>query len=232
MNIRENLKTFFYLHKNKFIFLFIVVISLIFMGIKNDNNDGMEVTPYVEAKEVVEDTRDTFFVDVKGEVKKPGVYELTSDSRIIDALNKAGLTKNSNTKFINLSKIISDEMVIFIYSNEEVKNMLESDNVKSVCDVVTNNACVDIDQSIIYDKGNDEIGDNLLSEDENNKTSIVNINTASLEELMTLSGIGESKAKSIIEYRTKTQFTKIEDIMNVSGIGEALYNKFKEDITV
>ena len=231
MNIKENLKTFFYLHKNKFIVLFIVVISLCFMNIKKPNEE-VKITSYIETKEEKSDVKNSCLVDVKGEVKKPGVYELDSDSRVIDALNMAGLTKESNTKFINLSKIISDEMVIFIYSNDEVKNMLESTNVESICDVVHNNACVDSEESIIYDKGMDKVESNLLNKNEEENDNIININTATLEELLTLSGIGESKAKSIIEYRIKTPFNKIEDIMNVSGIGESLYNKIKENITV
>lgn len=231
MNIKENLKTFFYLHKNKFIVLFIVVISLCFMNIKKPNEE-VKITSYIETKEEKSDVKNSCLVDVKGEVKKPGVYELDSDSRVIDALNMAGLTKESNTKFINLSKIISDEMVIFIYSNDEVKKMLESTNVESICDVVHNNACVDSEESIIYDKGMDKVESNLLNKSEEENDNIININTATLEELLTLSGIGESKAKSIIEYRTKTPFNKIEDIMNVSGIGESLYNKIKENITV
>lgn len=231
MNIKENLKTFFYLHKNKFIVLFIVVFSLCFMNIKKPNEE-VKITSYIETKEEKSDVKNSCLVDVKGEVKKPGVYELDSDSRVIDALNMAGLTKESNTKFINLSKIISDEMVIFIYSNDEVKNMLESTNVESICDVVHNNACVDSEESIIYDKGMDKVESNLLNKSEEENDNIININTATLEELLTLSGIGESKAKSIIEYRAKTPFNKIEDIMNVSGIGESLYNKIKENITV
>lgn len=60
----------------------------------------------------------------------------------------------------------------------------------------------------------------------------VNINTASQKELMTLNGIGEAKAKAIIEYRTKNRFKKIEDIMQVKGIGQAIFDKIKKDIVV
>lgn len=60
----------------------------------------------------------------------------------------------------------------------------------------------------------------------------VNINTATQKELMSLSGIGEAKAKAIIEYRSKTKFKKIEDIMQVPGIGKGIFEKIKEDITV
>ncbi|GAB0172471.1 ComEA family DNA-binding protein [Helicobacter trogontum] len=60
----------------------------------------------------------------------------------------------------------------------------------------------------------------------------VNINTASQKELMTLNGIGEAKAKAIIEYRTKTRFKKIEDIKQVKGIGQAIFDKIKKDIVV
>ena len=71
----------------------------------------------------------------------------------------------------------------------------------------------------------------LESKKEETKTSsIININTASLEELTTLKGIGEKKAQKIIEYRTKTPFKTKEQIMEVSGIGESLYNKIKDKV--
>ena len=60
----------------------------------------------------------------------------------------------------------------------------------------------------------------------------VNINTANQKELMTLNGIGEVKAKAIIEYRNKTKFKKIDDIKNVKGIGESTFENIKKDITV
>ena len=63
--------------------------------------------------------------------------------------------------------------------------------------------------------------------------SKININTASVQELDTLNGIGEAKAKAIFEYRNSNgNFSKIEDIMNVSGISETLFEKIKAFITV
>jgi competence protein ComEA len=86
-----------------------------------------------------------------------------------------------------------------------------------VCEEIKNDACY-----------NEETDENLNTSD-----GKININTSSLEELMTLSGIGESKAKAIIEYREKNgSFKNIEDIVNVSGISETIYAKIKNNITI
>lgn len=173
-------------------------------------------------KETEEDTK-TLKVDIKGQVVNPGVYELPIGTRVIDLINTAGgLTTDANTSLINLSKILTDEMVVIIYSNYEVANS----NVKQIetvykiiekdcnCPSIKNDGCINTEEET----------------DEYN--GLININTASLEQLTTLPGIGESKAKSIIEYRENTPFTTIEDIMNVSGIGESAYSKIKDYITV
>lgn len=170
-----------------------------------------------------EDTEKLYMVDIKGEVISPGIYELPSTSRVIDVINKAGgLTDIADTSVINLSKKIEDEMVIIIYSEYEVNNWLttkqEEDYLQEKCQnsedsKIENDAC---------------ISDNVI---ENNET-LININTATKEELMTLSGIGETKALAIISYREKTPFTSIEDIKNVSGIGDSTYNEIKDYITV
>ena len=170
-----------------------------------------------------EDTEKLYMVDIKGEVISPGIYELPSTSRVIDVINKAGgLTDIADTSVINLSKKIEDEMVIIIYSEYEVNNWLktkqEEEYLQEKCQNsedsrIENDAC---------------ISDNAI---ENNET-LININTATKEELMTLSGIGETKALAIISYREKTPFTSIEDIKNVSGIGDSTYNEIKDYITV
>ena len=157
-------------------------------------------------------------VDIKGEVKNPGVYEVQNGSRVIDVIELAGgLKKNSNTEYINLSKTVEDEMIIWIYTNAEIKKF-EEENIKYAyiekecnCPDVSNSACIDSSKD---------------------STGKININEASLEELLTLTGIGKSKALSIIEYREKTPFNTIDDIKNVNGIGDSAFEKIKDNITV
>lgn len=158
--------------------------------------------PQIEQEEPIK----YIYVDIKGAIKKPGVYKLEENSRIIDAINiSGGLLKTANTTYTNLSKILNDSEVIKIYTNEEVKK-LEKETPQELPKV---------------------------EETPTIESKLININTASLEELQTLNGIGESKAKSIIEYRTTNgNFKSIEEIKNVSGISESLYEKIKDSITI
>lgn len=167
-------------------------------------------------------------VNIKGAVVNPGVYELDSNSRVEDAINiSGGLTENADTSIINLSRKLNDESVIIIYTKEEVKK-IKSGNVviqyiekECNCPEYENSACIDPDTLI---------NDNSNEDDSNNKISL---NKATLKELQTLSGIGESKAKAIIEYREKNGlFKSIEEIKKVKGIGDAVFNKIKENITI
>lgn len=203
-------------------------------GDKQENNSEIAIVEKKEENisdnvEVLSNIR----VDVKGAVKKAGVYELDRNSRVIDAINLAGGFKsNASTKYLNLSKKISDEMVIYVYTTNQVKSMGIKEEIKEECN------CPTVDTSICA-------GSNIIVSDKNNNTNVeenknetegsnkVSLNKASKEELMTLSGIGESKALAIIEYRSKNNgFKVLEDIMNVSGIGESLYNKIKDNITL
>ena len=84
---------------------------------------------------------------------------------------------------------------------------------------------------VIKSKNNEEVY--IDSDvDINNNNQLIDINTCTIDELLTLPGIGESKANNIIEYRKKNKFNTINDIMNVSGISESLFNKIKEYIKV
>lgn len=170
--------------------------------------------------EVVEEIKeDDIYVDVKGSVSNPGVYKLEYNSRVIDAIKASGgITEEANTRFINLSKQLSDGDVIVVYSKKEIndakKNNVVYVETPCVCEEVKNDACY---------KEKEEI----------NVSNKININTATIEDLKTLSGIGDAKAKAIVEYRVSNgNFKSIEDIKNVDGISETLYIKIKENITV
>ena len=178
-------------------------------------------------------------VDIKGYVKKEGVYELDVGSRVIDVINMAGgLVEGANTEYINLSKKIVDEMVIIIYSNSDVEKFKKIDNnannqiiyveYECICPDNENDACINELDTVNTNSSNNsnDVEDSLVAGD-----GKISINLGTMEELMSLNGIGESKAKSIIKYREENgDFKKLEDIMNVSGIGESAYSKIKDNI--
>lgn len=192
----------------------------------SDNLEKVEESSNVSEEKYI-------LVDVKGEVKKPGVYKLKENSRVIDAINASGgLTKKAYTKYINLSRILKDENVIIVNSTSEIKKVSSGNNITEV--KINNNSknSASISESELI------TNDNVKSEEDNTGNSLesnqkVNINTATKEELMKLSNIGESKAEKIIDYRTANgNFNSIEDIKKVSGIGDKLYDSIKENITV
>ena len=195
---------------------------------EEDNNDIILENEVKE--EVVADKKEGVIekvkVDIKGAIKKPGVYELDSNSIINDVIKLAGgLKTNASTKYLNLSKKILDEMVINIYTESEVKKMKEPVDVCEVKDQDLTN-CDDATIIVTNPDSNKDISNS--NEVVDNKVSI---NDGTKEELMTLSGIGEVKAQAIIDYRNKNgKFSKIEDLMNVSGIGESTYNQIKDNI--
>ena len=159
------------------------------------------------------------------------------NDRVIDVIKKAGgLIENANTEYINLSKKLVDEMIIIIYSNDEIEKFKETNKeviyieYECICPDNKNDACINENDTVNTngvkekDKSSKEISND-------SKDNLISINTATLEELMTLSGIGESKAQAIIDYREENgEFKKLEDIMNVSGIGESAYSKIKNNI--
>lgn len=221
--------TFLKKHKGKiFILIFIVfTLFIVYDTYYVETEDEVEEVT-LEKKEDTEEKEEPkeskVLVDVKGEVNTPGVYELTNNNTVMDAINKAGgLTKQSDTSNINLSKKLEDEMVIIIYSKSEIKKMNEEEKIECP---PCNNACItEEDEKAKLDSNKNETS--------NVPAGKVNINTADSETLQTLDGIGEAKAKAIIEYRNKNgDFKNIEDIKNVSGIGDSVYEKIKENITV
>lgn len=160
-------------------------------------------------------------VDIKGQINYPGIYKVDSNLRVMDVIKLAGdLTENADTSVINLSKKVTDEMVIIVYSKDEVADFKKTKEIEK-----------QVEERCIQKDENSLVNDACINCSVSNGK--VNINTASLDELKNLTGIGEKKAKDIISYREKNgNFNTIEDIMKVSGIGEASFAQIKEDITV
>lgn len=205
--------------KLKYIIIAIIIlVALVVSYVLSLDNKEVSAENVEITKTDVTNVTSKVYVDIKGSVKKPGVYQVSADSIVWDIVNlSGGFTKNAYTKNINLSQKVKDEMVIYVFSKNEMSKMNNTVKTDTAC---TTNV-INYDNCITTEKNETETS-----------TSLVNINTASKEELMNVSGIGASKADSIIAYRIKTPFSKIEDIMNVSGIGESLFDKIKKYITV
>lgn len=211
---------------------FLIIILLVISNIVTYCYYGKKEKTTVECSQsniVVPDSENVnIMVDIKGEVKKPGLYQIALGSNLNDLIKLAGgLTKNGTTSNINLARKLTDQSVIVIKSKKQSSSKIVE--IPCVCPEVEITKC---DSSII------EISTSEKLEGEKNKTVTeidankkVSINRASKEELMTLSGIGESKADAIIAYRNQNGlFTKLEDLINVSGISENIFNKIKDNI--
>ena len=160
---------------------------------------------------------------------------------MIDVINLAGgFTEQADTSLINLAKQVTKEMVIIIYTKEEVKKAIKENDIAKVvdneciCPEVKNDACLNNNKNNNTNNKKETSTDSKTDKPTTDNTNTkVNLNTATLEELQTLSGIGASKAKAIIEYRDEIGgFKTIEELMEVPGIGQSTYDEIKENITV
>lgn len=144
------------------------------------------------------------YVHVCGYVKKPGVYRLHFGARTQEAIDAAGgFSEKANQTAWNLAEVLQDGMQVYIPSKDETKEALNEEQ---------------------------SLGKDLSA---SQKKDTVNINTASKEELMTLPGIGESRADAVIACREeKGSFTSIEGIKDAAGIGDGIFNRIKDLITV
>lgn len=167
------------------------------------------------------------FCDIKGEVNNPGVYQINNNNIMDIIILAGGLTKDANVKNINLSKIVHDEMVIYIPSKKEVKLTCP---ICKCPEIKCPEPKVEISTTIPKIKTTEFITTTKYIT--TTKNELININTANIEELTTLNGIGEIVANRIIAYRFNTPFTFIEDIMNVQGIGPSIFAKIKDFIIV
>ena len=163
----------------------------------------------------------TLVVHICGAVSAPGVYELPAGSRIIDAVEAGGgFLPEADEACCNLAEEIVDGCQIYIMTKSESCADGQAEKKAGIqtspdSDMQTTDINVRSNSTTALENG------------------LVNLNTADVAALMTLPGIGESRAKAIISYREQQgAFTKIEDIMKISGIKQAAFSKIKDKITV
>ena len=159
------------------------------------------------------------FVHVCGAVKKEGVYELSPDARVVDAIRAAGgCTKKAASFGINQAEALKDGVQVYVPTKAELKKethgadrVLASIGVEGVRTGLSS-------QGLNSGEGGD---------------ALININLATKEELMKLNGVGEAKAELIITYRqAKGGFKDIKDIMKIKGIKQKFFDKIKDKICV
>ena len=163
-----------------------------------EESEAVVTTVLAEKTEENTTLEAVIFVDIKGDVKKPGVYQMKAGDRVKDAIDAAGgLTAEADSQKVNLAQRVEDQMVIVVPKVGEEAEAIPAG----------------------------------VTSKETSKEGKVNINTATVEELKTLKGVGEKKAEAIIEYRKKNgSFQTKEDLMKVRGIGKKLFESFQERI--
>lgn len=172
------------------------------------------------------DVPETIYVDVCGAVAEPGVYELSSDSRVFQAIEKAGgYLPEAAVSYLNRARSLSDGQQIYVPTQ---------DGTTQTGTIADNN--VNGTGSTDSTKIGKASGDKQQPTSDSaggSADSRINLNTADVSQLTTLTGVGESKALAIIAYREENgPFTSVEDIMNVPGIKEGTYEKIKDKIAI
>lgn len=186
--------------KKSYLYLAVIVaiiITAIFLASDLTAADiesiGHEVNEKQNNSEASLEIESTVFVDICGEVNKPGVYEVQAGSRIFEVIEKAGgLTKKACIDSINRAEKVTDGQKLIIPSK---------------------NKSIQVSSS--------------------SQSDLININTASSEELQKLNGVGPATAEKIISYRESVgNFNNIQDLTKVSGIGEKTFEKLKDKICI
>lgn len=147
------------------------------------------------------------YVDVCGAVESPGVYRIEAGSRVFQVLEQAGgCTDDASLETVNQADLLMDGQKIRIYTREEAEQMKNDLQEES--------------QGM-------ETGSGTSSDGR------VDINRAGKEELMTLTGVGETRAQAILAYReSHGKFSSVEELMQVEGIKEKTYEKLKDQIRI
>ncbi|MBR6034334.1 MAG: helix-hairpin-helix domain-containing protein [Clostridia bacterium] len=195
--------------KQKIVFIGMLIIMVIVIAYYFLAGEETEYVA-IENDEITEETnireQNEIVVHITGSVAQEGIVKLKEGARIVDAIEEAGgATSDANLKDVNLAYKLKDGQKLYIPSNID-----DNENI-----------------TIVSTKGDGVVD---VTKGDNDK---ININEATQSELETLSGIGPSMAKKIIEYREKNgSFSSIDDIKNVPGIGDSKFEAIKDNIEV
>ena len=178
-------------------------------------------TDRTELSDASSEETKTLVVHICGAVSAPGVYELPAGSRIIDAVEAGGgFLPEADEACCNLAEEIVDGCQIYIMTKTESCADGQTEKKAGI------QTSPDSDMQTTDRNARSNSAPAL-------ENGLVNLNTADVAALMTLPGIGESRAKAIISYREQHgAFAQIEDIMKISGIKQAAFSKIKDKITV
>lgn len=234
----ERMLDFFYHHK-RFLWIFVILfVGGIFSiwafsydnvleqeEIVSDSSvvEKEEKVPedFLEDSNIFDGSEECYRVDVKGMVLHPNVYEIKPNTRIYEVLTMAGgVIEGATTENINLSKKVTDEMVIYVFSKEEydlIKPTKKNEYSYEITEeIVKGESIIESDQ--------DTLEDSRIQ---------VSLNYGSIEDFIKINGLGKAKAENIITYREEHgSFESVEEVKEVSGIGEALYEKIKDYLTL
>ena len=192
-----------------------IMILIVFLFVNNNQSQTIDLSHQLEEitqANFVDDSTEEIsttienqqiIVEIKGAISKPGIYEMATDERLFDLIQKAGgLLTDANTTSINQAQKLQDQMSIYVaFQGEEVTTASQINGMSM----------------------NDQVMDNEL----------ININTADQTSLEELPGIGPGKAQMILEYReAHGNFKDISELMNVDGIGQKTFDKLKDRITL
>ena len=214
----------FFMKWKLYILIILIMLTTFFFYLLNDNNNDLiqnsqerqskisdqqiKNSKKLNKKEVSiqkDNTTETkIFIDIKGAVKHPNVYEMSSSNRVIDALNKAEVLKDADLSQLNLSEKLVDQKLIYVPKKGE--NSMKINSQQSTL----NSSDVKI-----------------------NTNQPLNLNSATEEQLKNIPGIGPSKAKEILNYREQNHgFNSIDDLMKIKGFGKKTFEKLKEHFTI
>ena len=214
----------FFMKWKFYILIILIMLITFFLYLFNDNNSDLKQNSQegqsklsdqqitnnkkLNKKEVSiqkDNTKETkIFIDIKGAVKHPNVYEMSSSNRVIDALNKAEVLKDADLSQLNLSEKLVDQKLIYVPKKGE--NSMKINSQQSTL----NSSDVKI-----------------------NTNQPLNLNSATEEQLKNIPGIGPSKAKEILNYREQNHgFNSIDDLMKIKGFGKKTFEKLKEHFTI